>query len=190
MESYSVVTLNKRNITDFAKERNELLKRAEVDWVFFVDSDEVLSKKLSEEVKSLDPSGYDAFYVKRDNYFLGRFAGSDNIIRLGKRNAGSWQRIVHEIWKIDGPVGQLKNPLIHNTADRVSVMVDKINRYSTMHGEANLHEGKRSNLLKIIIMPKMKFIQSWLTGKGLVLSILMSFHSFLSWAKEWEIQGK
>ena len=49
----SILSLNKPGITDFAKERNELLSKAKTDWVFFLESDEELSPALTEELNSL-----------------------------------------------------------------------------------------------------------------------------------------
>jgi len=187
-----IITLNAPEITDFASARNSLLEKSKAEWIFFVDSDEVvtdtLRKEINEVVNSAKFEKFNGFYVKRDNYFLRKYSGTDNIIRLGRKNVGSWKRMVHETWHINGKVGQLKNPLIHYTADSVYRMIEKINEYSTLHAIANLKEGKKSNLFRIIFMPMLKFLQSLKMHKGFVLSILMSFHSFLSWVKQWELQ--
>lgn len=189
-DNFEIITLKKGGIADFAKERNTLLKKAKKEWVLFLDSDEVLTPELITEIdrvvsKSKSINGY---YLKRKNYFLGQYAGTDKILRLGRKNAGQWERRVHETWKISGRVGSLKNSIIHNTANKVSEMVDKINNYSTLHARVNRDEGKKTSLFRIVIYPKVKFIQSMLSGRGLVFSMLQSFHSFLAWAKQWELQ--
>ena len=43
----------KGKITDFAKERNRLIKLAKHDWLFFIDSDESASKELIREVRKI-----------------------------------------------------------------------------------------------------------------------------------------
>ncbi len=190
MKNIAFITLNKKNIRDFAKERNELLLGAKSNWVFFVDSDETISNNIREEVErviSNPRNKYNGFYIYRKDYFLGEYSGTDKILRLGKRNCGHWERKVHEVWAIKGSIGQLKNPLIHNTADNLHDFVAKINFYSTLHAEENLKEGKKSNIVKIIIFPVLKFIQSMIIGRGFVMSMLQSFHSFLSWSKEWTL---
>lgn len=186
---YSIITLNQKNIEDFAKTRNTLLKKARTDWVLFLDSDEKLSDGLKKEIEDLDLENFKGFYVKRKNFFLGREAGTDKILRLGNKKAGKWYRQVHETWKIKGKTGELKNPIIHNTADSISEMITKINLYSSLHAVANKKEGKKTNTLKIIIYPKLKFIQSLLMGRGVAFSILQAFHSFLSWSKQWELKN-
>jgi len=181
----STVVLKGKKISDFAKERNLSLKKAKEDWVLFVDSDEKVSPALAQEIKNLKPSGCSGFYLKRKNYFLGQFVGEDKIIRLARKDAGCWQRRVHETWKIKGKTGLLKNPLIHQTAASVFEMIKKINYYSSLHAQANLEEGKRSNLMKIVFYSKFKFLLNLFSGKTFVFSLLLSWHSFLAWSKLW-----
>lgn len=200
MKNYSVITLKKKNITDFAGERNSLLKKAKTDWVFFLDADETMSKSLNDEIeKEISEDKYDGFFVNRKNYFLGKYIGTDNILRLGRKNAGKWKRKVHEVWEINparirsgvkGKTGQLKNPIVHNSAKNLHGFIEKVNYYSTLHAEENLKSGKRSALFKIVFYPPAKFFQSLIMGRGFVFSMLQSFHSFLAWTKEWQIQKK
>lgn len=188
-----ILTLNKKNITDFAAERNNLLKNTKNEWIFFLDKDEKLSPELSRDLKKFSRNKhtiYKGYYVKRKNYFLGKYVGIDKAIRLGKKDSGKWYRIVHEAWKINGKVGELNGFIIHNTADSVYQMIAKVNRYSSMHAVANIQDRKKSSMLKIIIFPILKFFQSMSEGKGVILGVLLSFHSFLAWTKQWEQSKK
>lgn len=185
-----IVTLNEPNIKDFAMARNRILKNLKNDWVFFLDSDEIISTELYKEISELDLEGYSGFFVKRKNYFLGKFIGSDELIRLARKDSGYWKRKVHEVWVVKGRLGKLKNPIIHETAKSLKEYISKLNFYSTLHAEANKKEGKRSGFLKIVFYPKIKFIESIINGRGLVFSILQAFHSFLAWSKQWLSQKK
>lgn len=187
--NFSTITLTNQKIDDFAEARNRLLKKAKTDWVLFLDSDEKISEGLKKEIESLAPSNKNGFYIKRKNYFCGIYSGTDRILRLGKKDAGYWTRAVHETWKIEGPLGELKNPITHNTAETVSEMIDKINRYSQMHALANKKEGKKSNLFKIVFYPKLMLFKSLFMGRGVVFSILQAFHSFLAWSNLWLMQN-
>jgi hypothetical protein len=190
---FEIITLKKDTITDFAKERNLLLAKSKATWVFFVDSDETITEKLKREiVEWLNGSianNYNGFYVYRRNYFLGQYVGTDKILRLGRRGKGQWQRRVHETWQIKGRVGVLKNPLIHLTAKNLYEFIGKIDNYSTLHAKENIESGKKSNIAKIIFYPMFKFIQSMAMGRGFVMSMLQSFHSFLAWSKVWRLQN-
>ena len=188
--NFQILVLKETNITDFAKARNGLLKNAKSDLVLFLDTDEKISKELSDELKNLDPNGFDGFFIKRKIVFLGKIIGEDKVLRLGKKGCGKWIRAVHETWCIKGKVGTLKNYIIHETAVNLHDDIEKLNSYSSIHAQENLKEGKRSNLFKIVFYPKAKFIQNFLEGRGFVFSMLQSFHSFLGWAKQWELQRK
>ncbi|MCX6704407.1 MAG: hypothetical protein NTZ07_03080 [Candidatus Woesebacteria bacterium] len=187
-DKLDIITLNKPGITDFACARNELLRKVRSEWVLFLDSDEKLSSELEKEISRLNPEDNTGFYIKRKIIFLGKEIGEDKVLRLAKKNSGKWVRKVHETWQVKGKIGTLKNYIIHNTADNLHEDIEKMNRYSSIHAAENLKEGKRSNLFKMIFYPKLKFIQNILAGRGFVFSVLQSFHSFLGWAKQWELQ--
>ena len=195
----NILQLNKPNISDFASERNKLLEESKSDWNLFLDSDE----RLNEEDLSLrgaksdaaiqdsrllhfvrNDTKYESFYLKRKNYFLGQYVGIDKIIRLVKKGTGKWVRAVHEVWLPNKSylVGVMSdNYIIHNTADNLTDYLKKMNYYSDLHAEANLKEGKKSNLFKIIFYPVGKFFINLIKSKHIVFSIMQSLHSYLGW---------
>lgn len=188
-DSVEIITLKKDQITDFAKERNTLLSKAKKDWILFVDSDEIVTPELSHEIENLDLN-QDGYFIRRKNYFLGSYIGEDRIIRLARKNSGKWKRRVHETWQVKGRVGELKNSLIHNTANNLSEYLKKINYYSTLHARTNEDEGKKSSIFKIIFYPKIKFVLTLIKSKNVVFSLMQSFHSFLSWSNLYLWQRK
>ena len=178
-----IVTLDTPRITDFAQERNKLLARVKKEWVLFLDRDERLNPALRNGQPAISKE-FSGYRIRRDNYFLKRFIGSDWIVRLGKRNSGKWVRRVHETWNIKGKVGKLKGAVIvHDTAKSLRNYVKKINFYSTLHSEANKDEGKTANAFKIVFYPLGKFIVTFIKSRHPVFSIMQAFHSFLSWSK-------
>lgn len=187
---YQTITLNEKNITDFASSRNKLLASAKSEWVLFLDTDEELSDELKKELEKLKPGKRTGFIIKRKIIFLGTYIGEDEVLRLAKKDAGRWVRKVHETWNIKGKIGNLDNYIIHNTAKDMSTYVAKMNKYSDIHARENLKEGKRSDIIKIIFYPLAKLIQNLLAGRGFTFSMLQSFHSFLGWTKLWELQKK
>jgi len=184
-----ILTLNKKNITDFASARNDLLDKSASDWNLFLDSDERLSKKINQSFsKSLNQ-----YALERKNFFLGQYVGSDKIVRLVKKGTGKWQRAVHETWtpnktllpagRQDSRCGILNSVIIHNTADNLVDYLSKINNYSTLHAKENKKESKISNIFKIIFFPMAKFIITLIKSRNIVFSIMQSLHSYLSWTK-------
>lgn len=187
---FETITLKKENITDFAGERNRLVEKSNSEWIFFLDSDERFSPELKTELKKLSPGDYRGFVVLRNNYFLGKFIGTDRLLRLARKDSGKWQRSVHETWNVRGKTGRLKGFITHQTAKSLSEYLRKLNSYSSIHAKENLKAGKRSDAFKIAFYPPLKFLQSLVMGRGFVFSMLQSFHSFLAWSKEWDLQKK
>lgn len=187
---------------DFASQRNFALDKSQGQWVLFIDSDEIVTPELkSEIVKSIRiPLGCDGFYLNRLDNIWGktlRFGetGNINFVRLAKKSAGRWKRLVHEVWQVPGAIGTLKSPILHYPHQSLHEFIDDINTMSDIDVEAKKGEKKHSSLTKIIFWPSGKFIWNWklklgfLDGThGFVMALMMSFHSFLSWSKLWEEQ--
>lgn len=186
---------------DFAAQRNFGIEKAKGEWVLFVDSDERVTPGLTTEIKNVVADAENmGFYIKRRDFMWGRElkhgeVGNAEFIRLAKKGAGFWKRRVHEFWEIKGEVGRLENPLRHYPHQTIKEFVEHIEYFSTLHAQARHKEGEKSSLFKIIFWPKAKFFQNWifklgfLDGTaGVVVALLMSFHSYLAWSKLWLLQ--
>ena len=185
---------------DFASQRNFGLQKATCAWALFIDADEIVSPELASEINQV----VNKPEIKRDGYFLkrqdilwgkklkhGEF-GTISLLRLAKKNVGKWKRTVHEYWDVKGKIGKLDNPILHFPHQTLREFTSDINWHSTLHASANHKEGKDSNIFKIIFFPKLKFINNWIIKggfldgiEGFVAALMMSFHSFLAWSKQW-----
>jgi glycosyltransferase involved in cell wall biosynthesis len=189
---------------DFAAQRNYALGKVKGDWVLFVDSDEIITKELGDEIVNVisdnTSNTLDGYFLKRQDIFLGHKMhygefGRTQLLRLARKNTGSWKRSVHEYWDIAGETGKLSNVILHYSHKNLKDFISSVNRWSTLHTQANSLEGKKSNMSKIIFMPVIHFIKNYLFGlgfldgmPGFVAAVIMSFHSFLSWSKLWMLQ--
>jgi hypothetical protein len=196
MKNLTAITLSNPNILDFAEARNKELIKVTTPWVLFVDSDETVTPQLQAEIESVVRSDqYDAYYLKRVDTFFGRElkhgeTRNAKFIRLAKKSFGKWVRPVHETWVGEGRVGTLKNPLIHHSHHDITSFLDKINRYSTLDAQYRYESGVKSSLWKIAVYPIVKFKLNYLGRAGyldgvpgLIMAMMMSFHSYLTWTK-------
>lgn len=204
-KSLGAKVFKRRLSSDFAGQRNFGLKKAKGEWVIFVDPDERATKKLASEIvqvinnSELDLAG---LLFKRTDAFFGREIlhseqGRTKLLRMAKRGSGKWQRKVHETWNVQGKIYELKNPLKHYPHNTLKDFIRNINDFSTIHAKANFDEGKRSGIFKILVWPVLKFIDNFFVKAGfldgvhgVVLALMMSFHSFLAWSKLWLIQKR
>lgn len=191
-KSQGARVFRKRLNNNFAKQRNYGLKQAMGDWVLFVDADEIVPKALALEIKkSVTGNKYSGYLLRRTG------AKDELLLRLAKKKAGQWERSVHETWKIKGFVGKLYSPLVHSSTLSLFQFIGKINYYSSLHAKENRREGKVSTLPKILFWPIFRFSYDFLVKRGYKLgtagfvnATLMSFHSFIAWSKQWEVQEK
>lgn len=106
----------------FAQVRNEGLKRAKTDWIWYLDADERVTPRLAEEIRNVieAPAG-SAYRVKRTNILYGQHLqhggwGDDWVVRLFERKAlKGWQGEVHESAVHEGKTASLRQTLIHFT---------------------------------------------------------------------------
>jgi len=180
---------------NFAQQRNFGLQQAQGEWVLFVDADERITPELAKEIKQeVKKDERYAFVFKRQDYFMGKplkhgETAKVRLLRMAKKN-GEWERAIHEVWKTKWRTKTLKNPILHYSHTSISQFLSQINFHSTLHAEALRKEGVRFSLFRLIFNPLGKFLQNyiWRLGfldgtAGLIMALMMSFHSFLARAK-------
>lgn len=192
----------KRNLNqNFAEQRNFGLLKANSKWVLFIDADEEVPVELRNEIIQVtsDPlNTNNGFILKRKDYFFSKKLnygewGNKKFIRLIKNGSARWERDVHEILKVNGSVRTLSSELKHFPHKSLNKFIESINLFSTIHAFSNKKEEKKVNIFKIIFYPLFKFFYNWIIkggfkdkDYGFIMSLMMSFHSFLSWSKQWE----
>jgi len=194
---YAVEIFKRKLDDDYASQRNFGISKAKNDFVLFVDSDEQVSKKLAREIVNLKSSKINGYFIKRQNFLLNKHLkyaewGDTSLLRLANKKTGKFKRKVHEYWDIKGETCELKNVLYHKQTKNITNYLTDINKYSSLHSNELDKEHKKAYFYKIIFMPLAKLINNlflkrgFLDGtEGLIMAILMSFHSFLAWTTLW-----
>ena len=158
----------------FGPQKNRALDLATGDWILSLDADEWITPELYEEIRLIvtgEPE-FDAYRLPRSSSFCGRYMRHsgwwpDYVVRLFRRGtARISDDIVHERTLVEGAVGTLRNPLMHETYVNLDDMQEKFNRYSSL-GAQSLHaRGVRGGLGKAILHGISAFVRTYLLRRG------------------------
>jgi glycosyltransferase involved in cell wall biosynthesis len=185
--------VEERAFDNFAMQREAALGLATGDWVLFVDADERVTPALRDEIlaRVADPGDRRAFWIPRHNYLMGRLvrhAGwfPDYQLRLLERRAAHFdpRRVVHELALVDGPVGYLRQPLVHFNYRDLGEFVRKQERYCVLEAQRWLATFGRPRRRALIGQPAREFWRRYVElqgfregGLGLLLSLLLAYYA-------------
>lgn len=179
---------------NFAQQRNFAIGLVTTPWVFFVDADERVPAALAAEIRRAVAGGYSGYWVPRQNFILGRWVRGggwwpDYQLRLFRTDSGRYDPAwpVHEVVRVDGPVGRLENPLIHINYTTVGEIFAKQARYARLEA-LRLHRlGVRRRPHRLLTFPLREFYRRFfrLGGYrdgwvGLVLAVAMAWQAVIS----------
>lgn len=146
-------------------------------WVLLLDADEVVPDALWLEIESAITQGADAprsqpdaFLITKGFHFLGKklaFGGfSFQAVLLFRTGKARFEKIlaeadsgfdmeVHERLIVDGTIGTLKNPLIHEDFKSLHAYLDRHNRYSTWEAQVRTQFLKTGQWGEETVKPKL-----------------------------------
>lgn len=131
-----VITVKNNKISDFSQIRNQALAKATQEWVFFLDSDEIIAPESIPEIKKIiQDDALDGVMVVREDIFYHQpikhgEAGKMKLLRMGKKDKMSWERPVHEVAGINGVVGDSNIKLIHHAHASLDEFLSSIVEYA------------------------------------------------------------
>lgn len=138
-----------------AKQKNWAIPQAKNEWILLLDSDEVITIKLRDEIikllesKNLD--NYDGFGIARPHYFLGHFlrwGGRYPLynIRLFRKACRYEDRDVHaHIILPKNRVKNLEGDILHYSDPTLTHFFSKFNRYTTYQANYMKKFSERKN---------------------------------------------
>lgn len=188
----------------FGIQKQRTLKKATGDWVLSIDADEIISPELRIEIEqAISQNQFDAFLLPRLSSYCGKFIKHsgwypDDILRLFRRELGHFtDDVIHEQVIVEGKIGKLTAPLLHESYSDFEEVLEKVNSYSTLQAQKLFERGAKSSLSKAISRALWKFVQTYfikmgfLDGQhGLMLAISSAESVYYKYLKLLELQNK
>ena len=180
---------------NYAEQRNAALDAADemTDWVLFVDADERISDALAEEIREkIAYSDFAGWRLPRHNYIFGlltKGAGwypdyQTRLLRVGQASYDR-QRTVHEVVKLYGEEGTLRNPIIHYNYVDMDHFRDKQENYARLDAQSLYAQGVMAHHHNFLLQPLRQFYWRFVTlggyrdrWHGLRLSLLMARYEY------------
>jgi len=126
-------------------------------WILQLDADEVVTPILKEEIlKTISETKDYGFWIKRKNYFLGKFLTKggvypDPTIRLYRRGFAKLPcKNVHEQAEVNGSVGYLSADLLHYADPTFSRYLLRNDRYTSLLAHDFKDAGVKVNFLSFL----------------------------------------
>jgi len=183
----------------FGPQKQSAIDKCREPWILILDADERIPAESADAIKKIvsDPDVKAAgFSFPRKNYFQGRWikhAGwwPDRVVRLFRQGMGKMtDAAVHESVEVRGEIGALDVVIEHYTESRLSKIIQKIDRYSTLGAETAFQEGKTCTTGGAFLRAFFTFAQDYffrggfLDGTpGLTLAVTDAVNKFFKYAK-------
>ena len=152
------------------------------DWVLLLDADEVMTAELSAEIRRAIQNPQMAGYrICLQMYFLGtllphcdasfwklslfRKGRARFECRLKNQDASMADMEVHEHMIADGPVGELRNPIVHHNVESLSRYVQKHDEYSNWEARVLTGSEEKSEELRGALIGTQAQRRRWLKKK-------------------------
>ena len=118
------------------------------------------------------PGGMAAFMMPRRSTFCGRVMRHsgwwpDYVVRLFRRGSAHFSDdLVHERLIVDGPIGRLSAPLLHEAVPDLEAMMNKTNSYSTASALMLHRKGRRGSLAMAVLRGLWTFLRTYIFRLG------------------------
>lgn len=186
----------------YARAREQALELCTAPWVLGLDADEEVSEELAAEIRGLLRRGTRSagFEIRLETHFLGHWFGRRGWyrewrLRLVRRDAVRVRdALLHEGYRVDGPTGRLRGPLLHRPYRDVAGYTRKLQRYSELKAREYLRRGRRGSVAGAVghaawslfagYVLKGRFLDGW---PGLAYEALSAHSTLVSHLKLWEM---
>ncbi|MSP53747.1 MAG: glycosyltransferase family 2 protein [Gammaproteobacteria bacterium] len=115
--------------------------------------------------------GVAAYKIFRPVVFLNKIikyaTGASFDVRLFKRGCARFTDVsVHEKLVVTGSVGKLREPIYHYSFGTVAIILEKMNKYTTLVAAQRAERGQKGSIFKAITHAQWMFIKVYLLQRG------------------------
>ena len=181
----------------FGPQKQRALAKARGDWVLSLDADEEVTAALKQEIQqAMLRADAQGFEIPRLSSYCGRQMRHggwwpDHVLRLFRRESGRFtDDVVHERVVVAGPIGRLREPLLHESYVDLDEVLAKVNSYSALGAQKLFEQGKSSSLGLAIGKGVWTFIRTYVLragfldgAQGLMLAISNAEASYYKYLK-------
>ena len=150
------------------------VKQARNNWILILDSDEIVSEDLANEIKSIlaKSTKYYGFKIPYQNHLFGKpiYYGGENYAMLRlfqKKYAKINQALIHETVIVKNfNFGQLKNKIWHYSYTSLFQLYRKFSDYAIREARQKKQNNEHSSLKKIFAYPAHMFYSRYIKDQG------------------------
>lgn len=170
------VTFIEQPFLGYIEQKNFAMNSASNNYVLSLDADECLSDELKKSILTEKQNGFtfDCYRMNRLSSFCGQWIKHgtwypDRKIRLINRQKGKWGGVnPHDkiVMIEDASLKQLRGDMLHYTYETIDQIMAQTNKFTTIQSKAMFEQGKRSNVIKLVVSPLTAFISSYIIKRG------------------------
>ena len=156
---------------DFGLQRSFALEQVVSEWTLVLDSDEVLTKQNRDEIKAAIVSEqWDGYRLRFRNHLFGKklMQGElhKKLVLFKTKKTSSSQKLIHEEYRVEGKVGELKSEILHFSYRSVKQITTKFLDYSIRQAKEYKREKKQIGFRELFLNPLHMFYARFIEDGG------------------------
>ena len=205
---YGARVIEREMAAGFGEQKNFAIAQATRPWILSLDADEEVTPALRRAIEAAvaAPGACEGFRMPRLTSYLGRFIRHcgwypSPVLRLVRRGRARFtDALVHEEVVVDGPVGDLREDLLHHSYDTLTDHVRKLLVYTAYDARMLRRRGARLGRWRalgwLVLKPPVVFVRKYVLQRGyregwhgFVLSAMAALVVFVNAVRLAELTG-
>ena len=165
----------KRHNDNFGNQKAYALSKAKGKWILCLDSDEIVSLKLKQEIQNIisKKTKHDGYFIPFKNHIFGKLitykGEKQKCLRLFNKNSILIKpNIVHEYFELKKgeSCGLLNYPIYHFSYRSIFQVIKKFTNYAKREAKRKIIKNEQITLKKLVLYPPHMFFARCIKDKG------------------------